>query len=96
MVAEAAERKAHPIKLCKTGNIRSIFQKLGTFGNFKVLAFQNSHLLLDQAIFGDFISILARKTMILSVRYRPAFAGQNGRKSKFQSKLLKYRFVDFI
>ena len=35
--------KAHPIKLCKTGNIRSNFKKLVTFGNLKVLPFQNSH-----------------------------------------------------
>ena len=63
--------KAHPIKLCKTGNIRSNFKKLVTFGNLKVLPFQNSHQLLDQAIFVDFISILARKTMIFECKIQP-------------------------
>ena len=63
--------KAHPIKLCKTGIIRSNFQKLGTFGYLTVLAFQNSHLLLHQAIFGDFISVLVRKTMIFECKKPP-------------------------
>ena len=80
--------KAHPIKLCKTGNIRSNFQKLGIFGNLKVLPFQNRHFLLDQMIFGDFISILAKNRDFLSVRYRPAFIGQYSRKYKFQLKPL--------
>ena len=63
--------KAHPIKLCKISIIQTNFHKLGTFGNLKVLAFQNSHLLLDPAIFSDFISSLARKTMIFECKIPP-------------------------
>ena len=39
-------------------------------------------------IFGDFISILAKKRDFLNVWYRPAFIGQYGRKYKFQWKSL--------
>ena len=63
--------KAHPIKLCKTGNIRSNLQKLGTFGNLKVLPFQNHHFLLDQAIYVDFILILAKESVFFECKIPP-------------------------
>ena len=55
------EFKGIAMDLSKTGNSRSNLQKLGTFGNLKVLPFQNRHRLLHKVIFGDFISILAKK-----------------------------------
>ena len=56
--------KANLIKPCKTGKGGSNFQKPGTFGNLKVLSFQNHHFLLDQMVFGDFMAILAKESVI--------------------------------
>ena len=56
--------KANLIKPCKTGKGGSNFQKPGTFGNIKVLPFQNHYFLFDQMIFGDFMAILAKETVI--------------------------------
>ena len=56
--------KANLIKPCKTGKGGSNLQKPGTFGNLKVLPFQNRHILLDQMVFGDFMVILAKETVI--------------------------------
>ena len=56
--------KANLIKPCKTGKGGSNIQKPGTFGNLKVLPFQKCHFLLDQMVFGDFMAILAKETVI--------------------------------
>ena len=88
--------KAHPIKLCKTGNIRSNFQKLGTFGNLKVLPFQNHHFLLDQAIYVDFILILVKETMIFECKIPPCIFRPIWPKIKISIKVIKYRYVGFI
>ena len=84
--------KAHPIKLCKTGNIRSNFQKLGTFGNLKVLPFQNHHFLLDQAIYVDFILILVKETMIFECKIPPCIFRPIWPKIKISIKVIKYRY----
>ena len=88
--------KAHPIKLCKTGNIRSNFQKLGTFGNLKVLPFQNHHFLLDQTIYVDFILILVKETMIFECKIPPCIFRPIWPKIKISIKVIKYRYVGFI
>lgn len=62
--ADRLTHKANLIKPCKTGKGGSNFQKPGTFGNLKVLPFQNHHFLLDQMVFGDFMAILAKETVI--------------------------------
>ena len=64
---QSTSDKANPIKPCKTGNSRSNFQKPGTFGNLKILSFQNHYFLLDQLIFGDFMAILEKETVIFWV-----------------------------
>ena len=56
--------KANLIKPCKTGKGGSNFQKPGNFGNLKVLPVQNRHFLLDQMVFGDFMVIFAKETVI--------------------------------
>ena len=59
-----ADHKANLIKPCKTGKGGSNFQKPDTFGNLKVLSFQNRYSLLDPRVFGDFKAILAKETVI--------------------------------
>ena len=88
--------KGIAMDLSKTGNSRSNLQKLGTFGNLKVLPFQNHHFLLDQAIYVDFILILVKETMIFECKIPPCIFRPIWPKIKISIKVIKYRYVGFI